>query len=290
MIKSYAVNYGKKDDDKKKKRVIDSNQAVSERIKALSEILEAAPVEEDFADEFNEGLDAAQVDALLADQDEVRAEQERNEAVQQLVDDANAQAEQILADANDQAARIIEEANAKAQGILEEARAKGEAEGNEKGYAEGLERAARIEEEAKAKSEALDREFEEHIAELEPKMVDALTGIYSHVFGIDLTGRSDVVLNLLKDTIRNIDTAKNYLVHVSKDDHELVASKRDELAAGLGTNVSVEIIEDVTLSAGNCFIETDGGIFDCSIGTELELLAKELRVLSYESVKRDGSL
>ncbi len=281
LIKSYAVSYGNKEEPKKEKRVIDSNQAVSERIKALSEILERAPVEEDFADDFNEGLDAAQVDALLADQDELEEQHEREEAVEKMVEEANEQAENIIADANGEAARIVEDARAKAESILEEARQQGLAEGNEKGYAEGMERAAEAERAAEEKAAALEAEYEERVSELEPKLVESLTGIYSHVFGIDLSGRSEVVLHLLNDTIRNIDTAKNYLVHVSKDDHELVSSKRDELSAGLGASASVEIIEDVTLSEGKAFIETDGGIFDCSIGTELELLAKELKILSY---------
>lgn len=279
LIKSYAVNYGKQD-EKKNKRVIDSNEAVSAKIKALEEILEA-PTQEELEEGFSEGLDAAQVDALLTDQEELEEEKARNEAAQKVVEEADEQAQQIIADANDEAARIIEEANAKAEAIQEEARQQGLAEGNEKGYAEGLERAADKEREAEEKAAQYQAEFEEKMNELEPQIVEKLTGIYSHVFGIDLTGRSDVVLYLLNDTIRNIDTVKNYLVHVSKEDHELVLANRDELSAGLGTTAVVEIIEDVTLPAGSAFIETDGGIFDCSIGTELELLAKELKILSY---------
>ena len=279
LIKSYSLNYNK-EEKKKNKRVIDSNQAVSDRIKALSEILESAP-EEDFADDFNEGLDAEQVDALLADQEEVAAEKARNEAAAKLVEEANAEAEQILADANDQAARIIEEANARAEQVIEEARVQGEQEGSEKGYAEGMERAAAMERELEQKSLDLDAQYEAKLSELEPKFVETLTDIYSHVLGIDLAGRSDVVLNLLQNAIRNIDGAKNYLIHVSKDDHEYVAEHRDELTEGLGSTATIEIIEDMTLSAGSSFIETDGGIYDCALGTELELLKKELKILSY---------
>lgn len=279
LIKSYSVNYGA-EREKKNKRIIDSNQAVSERIKKLSELLETPP-DEDFAEGFSEGLDAEQVDALLADQDEIAAEKERNEAAQKLIDEASEQAQQIIEDANAEAARIIDEANANAAQIMEDARAKGEAEGNEKGYAEGLERAAEIERQAEEKSAEFDRQYEEKISELEPKFVDTLTSIYSHVFGIDLSDRNDVVLYLLKDAIRNIEGARNFLVHVSKDDHEYVNANKEELTAGIGSSATVELIEDVTLTKGNCFIETDGGIFDCSIGTELELLKKELRTLSY---------
>ena len=279
LIKSYTINYAE-EKEKKGKRVIDSNLAVSERIRELSERLEAEP-EEDFADEFTEGLDAAQVDALLTDQDELAEENAKNEAAQKLIDDANAEAQQIIEDANTEAERIIAEANTKAEEIFAEAREKGFAEGNEAGYAEGMEKAAEKEREIEQKSVELDRQFEEKVAQLEPKFVDTLTGIYSHVLGIDLTGRSETVLHLLQDTIRNIDGTKSYLVHVSGDDHEYVSEHKDELAEGLGASAVVEIISDVTLTAGNCFIETDGGIFDCSLGTELDLLKKELRVLSY---------
>ncbi|MBR6293999.1 MAG: flagellar assembly protein FliH, partial [Lachnospiraceae bacterium] len=72
-------------------------------------------------------------------------------------------------------------------------------------------------------------------------------------------------------------------VHVSRDDHEYVSSNKDELLSDVSASANVEIIEDSTLKEGNCFIETDGGIYDCSIGTELELLKKELKILSYGS-------
>ena len=279
LIKSYTYNYAE-EKEKKGKRIIDSNLAVSERIRELSEMMEAEP-EEDFADEFTEGLDAAQVDALLTDQDELAAENAKNEATQRIIDAANEEAQQIIENANAEAERIIAEANAKAEEIFAEAREKGMAEGSEAGYAEGMERAAEKEREVEEKSVALDQAFEAKVAELEPKFVDTLTGIYSHVLGIDLTGRSETVLYLLQNTIRNIEGTKNYLVHVSGDDHEFVSEHRDDLAEGLGSSATVEVINDVTLTAGNCFVETDGGIFDCSLGTELELLKKELRVLSY---------
>ena len=281
LIKSYSVAY-KDGKEKKEKRVIDSNQAVSERIKELSEILESAQ-EEDFADEFTEGLNAEQVDALLADQEEVAKQARHAEEIQKIVDDANEQARQIIDDANEQAAKIIEDAKVQAQQVLEDAKAQGAAEGNEAGYAEGLERAAEVRRQAEEKAEALELEYEKKMDELEPLFVEKLTGIYSHVFGIDLSGRNDVILHLLKDTIRNVEGTKNYLVHVSKDDYEYVSSNREDLTAGLSDSATVEIVEDMTLTEGAAFVETDSGIYDCSIGTEMELLTKELKILSYGS-------
>lgn len=281
IIKSYSVSY-KDGQEKKNKRVIDSNQAVSERIRDLSEMLEQVQEqEEDFADDFNEGLDATQVDALLADQDDPAERERQEEAAREVLEDANKQAEEIIADANKQAEDIIEDANAQAQKVIEDARAQGLAEGNEKGYAEGMQRAAEAERQAQEKAEELERQYEEKMSELEPLLVEKLTGIYSHVFGIDLSGRNDVVMYLLKDTVRNIEGGRSFLVHVSKDDYEYVSTNRDQLTEGLGDSATVEIVEDMTLSEGASFVETDSGIYDCSIGTEMELLKKELRMLSY---------
>ena len=45
---------------------------------------------------------------------------------------------------------------------------------------------------------------------------------------------------------------------------------------------NVELLEDVTLGKNECMIETGNGVFDCSLGTQLEALNEELRLLSYE--------
>ncbi len=282
LIKSYSVNYAAQN-EKKEKRIIDSNQAVSDRIKELSDMLEQS--EEDVsADDFNEGLDAEQVDALLSDPDDIPPEVAAgNEKARRIVEEAEEEAQRILNDANEQAEKLIADADEQAGAVLEEARTRGEEEGNQKGYEEGMQRAQEAERQAEEKAAALEAEYEEMKAALEPKMVETLTGIYSHVLGVDLSDRNDVILHLLREGVRNTEGAKNILVHVSKDDHEFVLSNIEELSAGLGGSVSVEVIEDMTLPQGSALVETDGGIFDCSLGTELGLLAKELKLLSYSS-------
>ena len=50
---------------------------------------------------------------------------------------------------------------------------------------------------------------------------------------------------------------------------------------GLDHRSIIEIMEDISLPPDSCMIETDGGIFDCSLGTELSELSTKLRMLSY---------
>lgn len=282
LIKAYNVNYGKTNSEgKKKSRIIDSNDAVSERIRVLSEMLEEVS-QESFADDFTEGLDAEMVDALLVDQDEVEAVNEaNNEAYEKVIAQANEEAQTILENAQNSASSITDEARTQAESIKEEARRAGHDEGYNEGYAKGMEEADALKSQLSEEKIALEKEYEDKIAELEPLFVNTLTDIYSHVFGVDLADRNDVVLHLLKNAIRNVNGSRSFLIHVSREDRARVEEEKSSLSEGLGSSCVMEIIEDMTLSAGNSFIETDGGIFDCALGTELELLKKELRLLAY---------
>ena len=54
------------------------------------------------------------------------------------------------------------------------------------------------------------------------------------------------------------------------------------LEAGGVVNAHFDIVEDLTLKKNECLIETESGIFDCSLGIELKELKKQLLLLSYE--------
>lgn len=72
-------------------------------------------------------------------------------------------------------------------------------------------------------------------------------------------------------------------MHVSKDDYSYVNTQKKMLAeTTVGSRGVVEVIEDITLHKNECMIETDGGIFDCGVGTQLEELTKRLKLLSFE--------
>ena len=266
------------------KRVIDSNQMISERLKFLTEILENSS-NEDIFDGFSEGLDALSVERLLEDPDAEGAPEsipQVDEAeLQRMIDEANEQAEAIVSDANAQASSIIEGARQEAERIKEESRQAGHKEGYNTGYKEGLAATKEIEDSLKEKALMMDADYEEKISLLEPRFVDVLTDIYAHIFSIELKDKEGLVKYLLKDAIRNIESKRNLFIHVSKEDYKEVNDAKDELSEGLASSITIEVIEDITLSKSNCYIEADSGIYDCSLGTELELLKKELMLLSY---------
>lgn len=71
-------------------------------------------------------------------------------------------------------------------------------------------------------------------------------------------------------------------MHVSKDDYPYVNMQKKDLSEGaVGGRGVLEVVEDITLHKNECMIETDGGVFDCGLGTQLDELTKRLKLLSF---------
>ena len=196
--------------------------------------------------------------------------------------------------ANEEAAMIIEKAQIEASEIIENARARAQAdadgiyaEANERGYNEGSERARAEYEEKKAqlaeREKQLEAQYAESFESIETELVDTITDIYEYIFNIDLSGERGILLHLIEGAMRKIEGTKSFFVHVSAEDAAYVTMQKKVLeAAATHPDSIVEVIEDISLSKNQCFIETDGGIFDCGLDTELTELSNKLKVLSYE--------
>ena len=280
--------YVKLNDDKK--RVIDTNSAVEKRIKEIKQKQAAERQQENsLNEEFSEGLDASQIDALLDENAEsyetdtkgvvhpsrnivIKAETVHDSKnTEELFAEANAEIEQMK-----QAA--VDEIERQKQGGFEE----GKNNGYQKGYDEGMSQVDALRQELNTKSKQLDLEYEKKMQELEPALVETLTGVYNHVFSVDLDEFQGIVLHLLDNALHDIDSNKDYMIHVSSEDYKMVCDAKSQLLEGLASvNAIAEIIEDRTLTKNQCFIEMDGGIFDCSLGVELAELGKQLKLLSY---------
>ncbi|MCR4924507.1 MAG: hypothetical protein K5931_10920 [Lachnospiraceae bacterium] len=267
------------------KRVINSNELIAARMQKLAELLSMED-ENYFADDFTEGLEAEQVEALLSDPDEVEEDlNEARESASKIIEEANAQAQAIIENAQTQASGIMDNAANEAEAARQEAVVQGHDEGYKRGYDEamaaGMEEIEALKEELQREKEETANEYQKKYEEMEPELVEILTDIYEHVLGISLSDNSDMIMHLLKETIRNVEGSKNFMLHVSTDDYAFISAYREELMNCVGGIDTLDIIEDMTLAQSNCFIECESGIYDCSLGTELSNLKKELRLLSY---------
>lgn len=287
LVKSNYISY----DEEQGARVIDSNKLIEERIQQLAMAVADEENDESFEAEFVEGLDSEQVEMLLADNDAEEGDDAnviRQQAPPQpqvdtaaIENEANARAEEIVSQAKEEAKSIIDHAIAEAEELKNQAKQEGHAEGYEQGSAECAAKNAELEAKLRAQKQQLEEDYEARLAELEPMFVNTLTDIYEHVFHVQFAENKEVVLHLLQDAIRKIEGSKDFIVRVSKADYEYVSERKKELLSKTGNAGNVEVIEDVTLEVGHCMVETDGGIFDCGVDTQLDGLKKELKLLSY---------
>ncbi len=273
------------------KCLIDSNALLPNRIEELEELkrrhamMEANAGMEADEDGFTSGLGGERIDALLYDGDEsgnvIKAPEEAEDVPD--LEEIRAMAEAEIAEAREQALQIkqqaMEDAEALKTQILEDAKQSGYDEGMRRAQAE----ADLMKQEVEAQRARLHEEYEQMIDELEPQFIDTITAIYNHIFQIDLQSERDILVHLIDSTLRKVESSRTFIVHVSKEDYPFVSMQKkalsEEAISGRGT---LEVIEDVTLHKNECMIETDGGIFDCGIGTQLENLTKKLKVLSFE--------
>ena len=274
------------------KKVINSNAMIADRIRLLQSIMQREEQgDADLSpDGFTEGLDVEMLEGILNDPDAEAGEGVpgnvlKAEVPQQPMIDmeaVQAEADQIIEDARSEADQIIQEAVDQAEAskaqIFEEARQAGHAEG----YDQGLAEAEAIKAELAEKEQAMMAEYEEMVSSLEPAMIDMLSDIYGHIFGVDLQDKKEIILHLLQNALQNTDTTVDLMIHVSKDDYEFISSNKEALFEGIPGADNTEIVPDITLNPGQAMIDTGSGIFDCSVGTELEGLRKQLMLLSYK--------
>lgn len=264
--------------------VIDSNERMAAKIEEIASSLKN--VEQNDLNTFSEGIEAGQVAALLTGEEEGNVIHQPEQPVydgptpEELIAEAQAEIENMRRAAQ---ANLDSERDATLRRAMEDGHRQGYQEGFEEGRRQAaLENQAK-ERELEEKERMLQEEFQRRLAELEPMMLDTLTNIYEHVFEIDMSGNRNVIMHLVENTLHRIDGGANYLVRVSKEDFPYISmQKQAVLEKCITSSANLEVVEDITLAADECLIETDSGIYDCSVGTELKELKKQLMLLSYE--------
>ncbi|MBO7357149.1 MAG: hypothetical protein J6U37_01310 [Lachnospiraceae bacterium] len=193
-------------------------------------------------------------------------------------DEVRAECDEMIKEAEAKAEKIKEDAKEYVRQSAEKARDEGYEEGKVLAYQElEGERAALQEERA-----AMQLEFENKLKEIEPKMVDVITDVYSHVFGENFFSRRDVMVALLNRALLSIDSEDQIIINISPADYDLLMGMKSAILEKVSFSQEPEIRQKEDLQPGQSKIETAFGIIDCSIDTELRELTRTLKILSYE--------
>ncbi len=271
-------------------KVIDSNALAKELILKQEKAYKAKLLDEErerrlaamreSGTEIPEGMDT---DEFLGLADTIMQEEEPEDlgpAREEILQEAQEEAERIIADANAQAEEILNAAQLNADAMKNLARQDGE----KAGYNEGTQRAAMELHDAQnnmqAEIERIENEYMQKQIDMEHEIVEMCIPVFERVFSAELSGKKDVIYHLLDHCIMKIERTGQMQIKVSDANAEFIKSKKEEIQGKIGQEVGLDIIADPLLNDSQCIIETDGGIFDCSIDTELDNLIREIRALS----------
>ena len=250
-------------EEEKRTRVINSNELVEKKLQELFK-RQSAQTPEGTEEGFVPGIEAP----------EVPIEPERD-----YVAEAKEEAEQILTEARAQAAQVQSEAEQAAETLKQQAKE----EGYQTGYQQGSETAAQElavkTKELEDKKREVVANYEEQLAAIEPQLLDVILQVVEKVFHIQFADKKEILLYLLSNAINGIEGCKNFQIRVGQDNYRFVKEHQEGIKARIGNDISIEVLEDVMLEDDKCMIETDAGVFDCSLGVQLENLIKTLRSL-----------
>lgn len=266
-------------------RVIDMNAILEKRLKEEAERRSRQPEHELVAaqDGFTEGLNAEKVDVLL--EPDAEAASLQNASIQE-----QEQLKQEIEEARNELASLqaqIEQEKEQAQLEIDQMKAKAFEEANEQGYQEGyrkgLDSVQELQKQCEDERLQQEQEYQKKLEEMEPLMVDTLCDVYSHIFKVEVKEHKELVLKLLQDTLLKVDGTGSIIVHVAKEDYAYVQEQKGALLEEAGMQSgSVEIVSDAALARAQCMIETEGGVYDCSLDTELAELKRRLMLLAYQ--------
>lgn len=246
------------------KRVINSNALVAERLEMAAKEMKGtfAPGE----DGFSEGILAEEVSV---------AEEEKIDYVAV----AQKEAEQILAEAKMKADSLLNNAMEQSGKVLEEAKEQGYQEGKQRQQEELEQFRQELEQEYQNKREELDTDYQNKFEHMERDLVDVILDVFNKVFHIQFDNKKHILMYLINNAVMNIEGEKKFRIRVARGNLLFLENHKEEMLDRVGHGVELEIIADSTMDGNDCVIETESGVFECSLGVQLENLIKDIRSL-----------
>lgn len=263
-------------------RIIDYNELIKLKLKNIVGDKESHSNVD--ADGFVNGLKADVVEQLLTGSED----ENENEAVDsQNPDDVKNQLAAAIEEANEQARSIKDEANeVLAQAHMEAGKIIEDAKRT--GYEQG---ACNAREEYESKAEALEREYEQKKAQLEkeyndlkaaiePELVETITEVFRKITYTVAEDNKEIIIGLINGVMKNSDISNEFVIRVSPDDYRFLVNNQGKIYCAVSKEVNMDIVEDAAMKKNQCIIESDTGVYDCSLDIELNNLIRDIKLLS----------
>lgn len=176
-----------------------------------------------------------------------------------------------------------------AERIREQAYREGYQRGYEQGYTDGEQHAQqqadealqRIVEALRAQVEqvvqSVQTQYHEYLQHAETQMLELASEVARKIVREELKLQPEHALAIVRDALRRVQGFTHIRIRVNPLDLELVRQNRAALLHIVDGVEGIEIVEDRRVDPGGCIIETEQGVYDARIKTQLSELERVMR-------------
>lgn len=199
------------------------------------------------------------------------------------------------APSEDPVQRAIASAQAEAAALLEAARAEAEQirhRAREQGLAEAAAALVRDRERFAAEQNAaiveINAERERFYRDAEPELLKLSFAVAEKIIGREVAERPELVLELIRRSLKRIKDKSALRIRVNPDDLQLVKEARAELLASVDGVEKIEVSDDRRVARGGCIIESPNGTLDARVATQLRELERSMGKVAPHEPQHDG--
>lgn len=124
--------------------------------------------------------------------------------------------------------------------------------------------------------ESLARERERWLSEWEASVNRIAVAIAGKIVRREIALHPDVSIDLIREALRLISSNAQLRVRLNPDDVERIGDFQERFAAVLVGVAEMSIVPDAAISPGGCLLESEHGLIDARLETQLERIYSEL--------------
>ncbi len=225
-------------------------------------------------------------DSFVLEEEEAQVSEsrphQRHLETQSIIEAAQAQAREIVDSAKKEAEQIVKSAREEAVKLQKSAEEKGRSQGYKDGQSSGLNEFKEKIQQAEAALIEVQNEVSRFYDEAEDAIFSMSLAMAEQVIGMKVERDDAVVVSIAKRLLEKARNGRRFTLKCNPLDLPLLTQSMDILSAANGGK-PIELDDDRNITRGGCRLETDYGILDGTMDSQLEQLRRIAEDLSDET-------
>jgi type III secretion protein L len=186
---------------------------------------------------------------------------EASQVAKDIVQKAQHQSEAMLSKAREESSEILRQANVERERLIDESR--------DSGYQEGLAKATELITKSKEYYQRTVESSKDNLKMLAVKIAEKIVG---RALELDAETINDIV----SQAIRTLRRQKNVIVRCNQEDYDALKKHENDFLGMMGQSGVIDFVADPKITRGGCIVESELGIVDARLETQLKTLQKLL--------------